>query len=70
MAITATEAETAGVTFGATFFGYLVSARFVLTGAVLEAAAITGVIAAFAALGYHAYTGNVTAPPASPPPTP
>lgn len=59
MAISASEAETAGVTFGGTFFGYLASAGFALSTAVGEHAAIAGAIAALSVLGYHAYSGNV-----------
>ena len=59
MAITASEAETAGATFGATFFGYLASGGFALSQSVGEHAAIAGAIAALGVLGYHAYQGNV-----------
>jgi uncharacterized membrane protein YebE (DUF533 family) len=70
MTITATEGETALATFASAFLGVLVSASFVLTSAVVETAAITGLIAALGVLGYHVYSGNVstaTAPPAAPP---
>ena len=60
MAITASEAETAGVTFGGTFFGYLASGGFALSTAVGEHATIAGAIAALGVLGYHVYQGNVT----------
>ena len=59
MAISASEAETAGITFGGTFFGYLATSGFVLSSAVGEHAAIAGAVAALAVLGYHAYAGNV-----------
>ena len=59
MAITASEAETAGVTFGGAFFGTLAAGGFVLTTALGEHAAIAGAVAALAVLGYHAYSGNV-----------
>ena len=59
MAITASEAETAGVTFGGAFFGYLASGGFDLSSAIGEHAVIVGAVAALATLGYHAYAGNV-----------
>ena len=59
MAISATEAETAGVTFGGTFFGVLAASGFDLSTALGEHAAIAGAVAALAVLGYHAYSGNV-----------
>lgn len=59
MTISASEAETAGITFGGAFLGYLASAGFTLSTTIGEHAAIAGGVAALAVLGYHAYSGNV-----------
>lgn len=64
MAITATEAETAGITFVGALLGYIAQAGFDLSTVNFEHGAVVGAIAAIGVLGYHAYTGNVA--PAKP----
>jgi hypothetical protein len=57
--ITLGEGESALGTFGAAFFGYLISAGFVFTDSTVSHAAIVGAVAALAFLGYNVVAGNV-----------
>ena len=60
ISITATTLETAAVTFFGGLLGYLSTAGFALSSAALDHGVIVGAVAALAALGYHALSGNVT----------
>ncbi len=60
VSITASALETAAATFFSALLGYIASAGFVLSQAVLSAGLVVGGIAALGTLGYHALSGNTT----------